>query len=94
MTKCVARMPARASARVTNTGEANTMEFLLLAAIFLTSAGFLVSAAVAPNPPAAMAPASASGSGEDRTTAPQPRPESPGMNVPLPQQNPEPHSHQ
>jgi hypothetical protein len=94
MTKGVARMPARASARVTNTGEANSMEFLLLAAIFLTSAGFLVGAAVAPTPSAAIAPAPASGYGEGSTTAPQSRPTSPGMNVPLPQQDPGPPSHQ
>ena len=59
------------------------MEFVLLAAIFLTSTGFLVKAAVAPTPIPAVAPAPASGSAEGSTTAPQPSPQLPAMNAPV-----------
>jgi hypothetical protein len=62
------------------------MEFLLLAAIFLTSSGFLISAAVAPSTPAVIAPTPASGSDEGGAAAPQLRPETPEMNTPLRQE--------
>jgi hypothetical protein len=63
------------------------MEFFLLAAIFLTSTGFLVHASVALTPPAATAPAHASGAGEGRTTEPQPSHKLPWVSAPLPQQD-------
>lgn len=59
------------------------MEFVLLTAIFLTSTGFLVKAAVAPTPTAVVAPATASGSAEGSTTAPQPSPQLPAINAPV-----------
>ncbi|SAL84640.1 hypothetical protein AWB67_06733 [Caballeronia terrestris] len=51
------------------------MGFVLSAVIFLTSAGFLVNASLAPTPPEAIVPASTSGSSEGRTSVPQIRPE-------------------
>jgi len=63
--------------------------FVLLAAIFLTSAGFLVSAAVAPTSPKAIVPAPTPGSSESRTTVPRLSPKF-SQEAPLPQQAPEP----
>ena len=65
----------------------NTMGLLLSAAIFLISAGFLVSdfqASTAPAEPAAIARAPASVSREGGATAPQPVPESHGMKAQIP----------
>ena len=53
------------------------MEFIFLLAIFLTSSGFLVDAAVKPSPPPA-----ASVSGQSGTMAPQPLPKLSGLNAP------------
>lgn len=61
------------------------MEFLLLAAIFLTSSGFLVGAAVAPAPTVAIAPAADHASEEGGPVFPQPHPQLSGLNAPLSQ---------
>jgi hypothetical protein len=50
------------------------MEFLLLAAIFLTSSGFLVGAAVAPSQPVAISPLRPPVSEKGETMTPQPLP--------------------
>jgi hypothetical protein len=47
------------------------MGFVLSAAIFLTSTGFLLDAARAPTSPAVIVPSSTPGSSEGRTTVPQ-----------------------
>ncbi|SAL79975.1 hypothetical protein AWB67_05546 [Caballeronia terrestris] len=47
------------------------MAFVLSAAIFLTSTGFLVDAALAPTPPALIVPSSSPRTSEGRTTVPQ-----------------------
>jgi hypothetical protein len=65
------------------------MEFLLLAAIFLTSSGFLVGAAVAPAPSVAIAPAPVPASEEAGPVSPQPAPKLSGLNAPLSQPDPE-----
>lgn len=57
------------------------MAFILLAAIFLTSTGFLVSASLAPTTAATMLP-------DSETTAPQPHPDLPGIIAPFLQQDP------
>ena len=57
------------------------MEFLLSAAIFLVSTGFLVGTSVAPSPPAAIASGPASGAGESGAPR-EPRAEAPGMSSP------------
>jgi hypothetical protein len=62
------------------------MEFLLLAAIFLTSSGFLVRAAVTPAPDAAIAQPAASVDVDGATITPQPK--ASGANVPVRQQFP------
>ncbi|EUC12620.1 UNVERIFIED_ORG: hypothetical protein BDU10_9914 [Burkholderia sp. CF145] len=59
------------------------MEFLILAAIFLTSSGFLVGAAVAPPRADATAPAPAAVSGQGGAVLLQPRPKSSGLDTPL-----------
>ncbi len=51
------------------------MEFFLLAAIFLTSSGFLIGAAVAPDPPGAIEQSAVRLSVEQSTTTRQPRPQ-------------------
>lgn len=56
------------------------MEFLLLAAIFLTSSGFLIGAAVAPAPQAAMVQPTAAVPAEGATMTPQPGPHLSGPN--------------
>jgi hypothetical protein len=48
------------------------MEFVLLAAIFLTSSGFLVGAAVDPTPPPSASSATATVSSSGEMIAPQP----------------------
>lgn len=65
------------------------MEFLLLAAIFLTSGGFLVGAAVAPAPSAAIAPAVDRVSAEGEAVFLPSRPTFSGLNAPLGEQVPE-----
>jgi hypothetical protein len=57
------------------------MEFVLLAAIFLTSSGFLVGAAVEPTPAAI--------SGNSAIVAPQAGPQLSGSSAPLIKQDPE-----
>lgn len=52
------------------TEEAYSMGFVLSLVIFLASTGFLVNAAVAPTPSAAVVPVSTPGSSEGRTTLP------------------------
>ncbi|SAL86036.1 hypothetical protein AWB68_07886 [Caballeronia choica] len=51
------------------------MGFVLSAAIFLTSTGFLVDAALAPTSPTVIVQSSTPGSSEGRTTVPQLSPE-------------------
>ncbi|MEM5285510.1 hypothetical protein ACFQ3P_15285 [Paraburkholderia sabiae] len=57
------------------------MEFVFLLAIFLTSSGFLVDAAVTPKPSTAVAPPAASVSVERGTIAPQQLPQLSGLNA-------------
>lgn len=64
--------------------------FILLAAIFLSSTGFLIGAALAPTPAVVPAPAPAPGSGEGATTIPQSRLELRGAIAPLTQHDPAP----
>ncbi|MBN3756141.1 hypothetical protein G3N95_24590 [Paraburkholderia sp. Tr-20389] len=56
------------------------MEFLLLAAIFFTSAGFLIGGAAEKTPTATVAPAPASGA-EGETKVPQLRLQLPGLDA-------------
>jgi hypothetical protein len=58
------------------------MGFILLAAIFLTSTGFLVNAAITPSPPATTVLSPASGSRGEEITVPQSHSDFPEMNVP------------
>jgi len=62
------------------------MEFLLLAAIFLVSGGFLVSAPMRQVSPEVVAPAPASEAAKGGAIRPQPQPGLPMNEVPLPQQ--------
>jgi hypothetical protein len=57
------------------------MEFVLLLAIFLTSSGFLVDAAVDPPPSAAISQSSSVVPGDARFVAPQPLPKMSGMRL-------------
>ena len=82
MTRDVTRTLTFRPARVTNTDEANSMGFVLLAAIFLASAGFLGSTKLAPTKPPATASAPISGSGEGSDKALQASPQSIGPNAP------------
>lgn len=63
------------------------MEFVLLAAIFLTSTGFLVKAAVTPTPTAAVAPAMVPALAEGSAAPPQLSPQLPALNAPVRQQD-------
>jgi hypothetical protein len=65
------------------------MEFLLLAAIFFTSSGFLVGAAVALAPSAAVAQPSDPAHAENGTMTPQSRPKLFMLNAALSQQHAE-----
>ncbi|TDY54131.1 hypothetical protein BX592_102278 [Paraburkholderia rhizosphaerae] len=57
----------------------HSMGFVLLAAIFLTSSGFLVGASLAPTSPTTIAPAPASSSGDTEPTSAQLHPALPGI---------------
>lgn len=62
--------PARRATGATIDGR-YSVEFLLLAAIFLTSTGFLVHASISPDPTEVIAPAPAAGSSDSGTAVPQ-----------------------